>query len=138
MEIVPVIFSRNGSLFSALIRLFTWSRWSHCGIIHGDKVIEATFWHGVVATPLHEFQRRYKTWSIQSMPTPDSTSAIKLAMAELGKPYDKTAIISLVLRRRWQQADSWFCSELLAHASGMYRRERLSRVTPEHIWMICK
>lgn len=36
--------------------------------------------------------------------------------AQVGKPYDRTALIGLALDRDWHQADSWFCSELMAAA----------------------
>lgn len=36
--------------------------------------------------------------------------------AQLGKPYDITAIAGLALNRSWREADSWFCSELVAAA----------------------
>lgn len=36
--------------------------------------------------------------------------------AQVGKPYDRTALVGLALDRDWHQADSWFCSELMAAA----------------------
>jgi hypothetical protein len=36
--------------------------------------------------------------------------------SQLGKPYDKTAILAFVAARDWQEKDSWFCSELQAAA----------------------
>jgi hypothetical protein len=36
--------------------------------------------------------------------------------AQLGKPYDVSAIAGLALDRDWRLADSWFCSELVAAA----------------------
>lgn len=36
--------------------------------------------------------------------------------AQIGKPYDSTALVGLALDRDWHQADSWFCSELQAAA----------------------
>lgn len=36
--------------------------------------------------------------------------------AQLGKPYDMTAIAGLALNRDWREPDSWFCSELQAAA----------------------
>src|SRR5882757_4649204 len=34
--------------------------------------------------------------------------------AQLGKPYDLTAVEAFPLGRDWQEPDSWFCSELVA------------------------
>lgn len=36
--------------------------------------------------------------------------------AQVGKPYDVSAIAAFVARRDWQERDSWFCSELQAAA----------------------
>jgi hypothetical protein len=36
------------------------------------------------------------------------------AMAQVGKPYDNTAIEAFVFGRDWRQDDAWFCSELAA------------------------
>lgn len=36
--------------------------------------------------------------------------------AQVGKPYDVTAIAAFVAGRDWQEPDSWFCSELQAAA----------------------
>lgn len=44
--------------------------------------------------------------------------------AQIGKPYDKPAILGFVFGRNWAQPDSWFCSELIAAAliaSGIIR-----------------
>lgn len=36
--------------------------------------------------------------------------------AQVGKPYDITALAGLAFNRDWHRADSWFCSELMAAA----------------------
>lgn len=36
--------------------------------------------------------------------------------AQVGKPYDTTAIAGLALDRDWRETDSWFCSELMTAA----------------------
>ena len=38
------------------------------------------------------------------------------AMAQIGKPYDVTAIAGFVAGRNWREDDAWFCSELAAAA----------------------
>jgi len=50
-------------------------------------------------------------------------------------------VFGLALRRSWQDKRAWFCSELVAWAaaeagSPWFRRERIGRVTPEHLWML--
>lgn len=47
--------------------------------------------------------------------TPDQEDAWwAFLRAQVGKPYDVTAIAGLALNRDWRAADSWFCSELMA------------------------
>lgn len=48
----------------------------------------------------------------------DNTDGRFLAFlqAQVGKPYDVTAIAGLALDRNWREDDSWFCSELMAAA----------------------
>lgn len=36
--------------------------------------------------------------------------------AQIGKPYDRTAIVAFAVDRDWREDDSWFCSELQAAA----------------------
>lgn len=131
---MKVIFGRNNLPFSWLIRAFTWSRWSHCGILDGDKVIEATALHGVVVTPLHEFIARYNRYSIADMLVSDDSEAINRALSQVGKRYDFSAIFGILLRSGWNSDSAWFCSELVAHAADTYRADRISRITPEMIW----
>jgi uncharacterized protein YycO len=140
MKTAGVIFGRSMHPFSLLIRLFTWSRWSHCGIIDstGKNVIEATAKHGVIVTPLPEFKKRYKKYAVVKLPTADGLDPQSLAMQEIGKPYDFLALLSIVIRRDWESPSRWFCSELIAHSTGMFRRDRVSRVTPEDLWRISR
>ena len=137
MEHITVIYSRNWHPFSLLIRLFTWSRWSHCGVIMPDgTVIESVGNIGVIATPLAEFQDRHTEFHIARIPCKDRHYAFRFLRQQLGKPYDLTAVISIALRRDWQETDSWFCSELVARATGLFRHDYIKRITPECLWRI--
>lgn len=60
---------------------------------------------------------------------------------QIGKPYDKTAIIAFALDRDWREQDSWFCSELIAAAlevSGLCPKLYLadSKITPGHLALV--
>ena len=140
MKTVKVIFGRNNLPFSWIIRLFTWSRWSHCGVIDstGVNVIEATAKHGVAVSTLSGFKHRYKKHAIVELPVLNGVDAHSLLRQEIGKSYDWLAIISLVVKRDWEQPDKWFCSELIAHAIGIFRRDRVGRITPEDLWRISR
>lgn len=83
MNTMKVIFARNNKPISLLIRLVTWSRWSHCAVVDGNFVIEARGGCGVVITPLTEFKKRYTDYAFADMPVIDSESeAVARAAAE--------------------------------------------------------
>lgn len=131
-----VIFGRSRTLSSFAIRLFTWSRWSHVGVVDGDNVIEATLKRGVSVTTLDEFKSRYHRTQIAEIP---SCEGWRERLREcIGDGYDWRGIFSLVFRSKWDDRGKWFCSELVAYASGVVRGGRVSRVTPEHVWMISR
>lgn len=137
MEHIRVIFGRSRHPFSYAIRLFTWSHWSHIGVIMpDDTVIEAKGGEGVVVTPLDTFKARYPEWREAKSPVKSRREAFKFLRDQVGKPYDFTAVISMPLRRNWQETDSWFCSELVATAQQLYRQEYIKRITPEDNWRL--
>lgn len=53
-----------------------------------------------------------------SLPCSDEMSSAYhgFLWAQIGKPYDHTAIMAFVAGRNWQDPDAWFCSELKAGA----------------------
>jgi uncharacterized protein YycO len=63
--------------------------------------------------------------------------------AQVGKPYDLTAIYAFAAGRDWRAADSWFCSELVA--AGMEESGFLAfplcvpsnKITPPDLLLIC-
>lgn len=66
---------------------------------------------------------------------------IAAAESQIGRRYDWAGALGLALRRGWQDRRAWFCSELVAWAadaagSPWFRRNRIGRVTPEHLWML--
>lgn len=132
---IKVIFGRNHLPFSWLIRIFTWSRWSHCGIVVGNMVFEATATKGVVITPIDDFIKRYNDHAFADVVVIDSVAdAYDRLAVEVGKPYDFSAVFGILFRTGWDDNSKWFCSELVAKVVGTYRTDSLSRITPEMIW----
>lgn len=138
-----VIFCRKATLGSWLIRAFTWSRWSHCMIVDGSTVIDATFTHGGVRrrallAAVAETSAREEV----DIPLTDDQqfAALSWLAAQVGKPYDWTAIAGLLFRQSWAEPDAWFCSELLEaalRAAGRPRfRDDISRITPRDSWAV--
>lgn len=115
MEKVQAIFSRNRTVFSYGIRAFSgMSKYSHCGLILPDNtIIESTFQKGVQRCPFENFMLRATKAEVVTYSVPDPDACYRYAMLQLGKAYDKTAILGFPLGRDWQQDTDWFCSELL-------------------------
>lgn len=62
-------------------------------------------------------------------------------LAQVGKPYDATAIAGVALNRDWREPDSWMCSELAAAAleqSGWLSRlsTQDNHVSPRDLLMV--
>ncbi len=163
MNAIPVIFAKGYHPISLGIRLLTYSEWSHCAILHygpltvhgqqydGEKVIEALGGAGVVVTPMSDFVARYLDYEIAMLPVIDSpAAAYDRAIAQIGKRYDSAALWAIPLElllsipplnllspalrlADWNDPDAWFCSELLAHAAGIYRERLARRITPSRI-----
>lgn len=134
-----LIFAKNRSIASYVIRLFTWSRWHHVGVISNDGkyVIESTSKDGVSKVSITDFNARYDVTRIAEINC-DTDKAQSFLLSQLGKKYDWRAILSIVLHCNLSDKNKWFCSELVAAASGIFREERGARITPEHLWAISK
>jgi uncharacterized protein YycO len=67
---------------------------------------------------------------------------LAFARGQLGKPYDTTAIVAFVAGRNWQEADSWYCSELACAAlvaAGYFLHSLAtppSGVTPDGLYLV--
>jgi uncharacterized protein YycO len=136
-----VLLCRSPRLGSWLIRLLTWSDWSHSGIVvGGDQVIEAT-WPRVRITPLAEVLAAHPIYEVVDLPCPDPGAALHAALGQVGKPYDVKALFGFLVHRDWQEEGHWFCSELVAWCAQQggarwFRPEALRRVVPQHLWMV--
>jgi uncharacterized protein YycO len=133
MAKVKLRFTKNSSVVSKLIRLFTWSEFSHVEFVLNEGLLGAQV-DGVKIRPFDyakcEYVYRYVDCTI-----PQYNLVIDYATKQIGKPYDFTGIINLALHRNWREKDSWFCSELVAasfEAAGIYLiRDDVTRITPQ-------
>lgn len=141
MQTVRILFTRSWLPGSWLIRAITWSRWSHCALVVGDEVIESAMFAGVRRRPLVDLIEGSSAYSIVELPVRDADAVIRAAESQIGRRYDWAGVFGLALRGGWQDRRAWFCSELVAWAadaagSPWFRRNRIGRVTPEHLWML--
>ena len=67
---MKIILGRRTSFSSFVIRLFTWSKWSHVAIILEDDytTIEATASLGVVKSNMNKFKKRYPDYVVMDIP----------------------------------------------------------------------
>lgn len=145
---VQAIFSRNRTVFSLGIRIFSsrygilpkLSEYSHCALILPDNtIIESTFKTGVHHCTFENFMTRATKVEVVTYDIPDANTCYTYAMQQLGKPYDKTAVIGMPLNRDWQQDTDWFCSELLLAClvkGGKVLTKSYHNMTPEDAYVL--
>lgn len=136
-----VFSTKNWNPFSWVIKIFTWSKWSHVGLVDGDYVIEATALNGVRRVPLEVALEGVSKYEFVTLPSKNPSAIIEAAKTQIGKKYDFLAIIGIGLKRDWQETDKWVCSELIAWAAkeaedNLFRHDRINRITQEHLWML--
>lgn len=122
---------------SPLIRLVTWSRFSHCDLVtQVGTLIGAVAFGGVKEYPLEERLAEATYWQRFEVDV-DASAVEAAARSQLGKGYDWYACIGIALHRDWRSDDDWFCSEFLAWCFERAGRPLvnpmvyLNRVTPE-------
>jgi uncharacterized protein YycO len=129
---------------SKIIRLMTWSRFSHVVLIAPDRTsyIESTHGFGVREMPIDKFFEREGV-EIGTIEHPDPEAVWELAKKEIGKPYDTMYIYGWLFRRNWQDDEQWACCELipvLAAKTGhpIFRCEECIKISPQLLYMISK
>lgn len=141
MAVLQLLFSTTRKPFSGLIRMATWSRWSHVALVTEAHVIEAVALGGVRQVATAYAIQHTSDYCLVDLPVRNAQAIIDAARSQIGKPYDWTAVAGLGFHRDWQEEGSWFCSELIAWAAAQagepwFRQEALHRVTPQHLWML--
>ena len=111
---IQLQFSTQRAFSSACIRWFTDSPVSHVDVVMPDGSLLGSLSDGGVQIRPSE----YANWSkvIVAEVDADFDAIWTFLKAQIGKPYDRTAIVSFALSRNWREDDSWFCSELVAAA----------------------
>jgi len=138
------ILCTRSAVSSYLLRFVLFSRWSHSAVLDDETglVYEATAKHGFRRRPAADFFADYPKHEIRTIPVApvNTVSARRWLDAQIGKPYDWTAIAGFVVRYftgdMWHDADSWFCSEVTETFRSRYAIPRFRagawRITPGH------
>ena len=137
---VWLIFTRNHSPTSLLVRAFCWSAWSHVGIVVGDDVLQVTPAGGVHLAPLRAVKAGASRWEMARLAFASPEKVTAIACSQIGKRYDWRGVFGLWMRRKLQREDRWFCSELIAWAADVAGepvfRARPWRITPRDLYMV--
>lgn len=128
-----LVFGRNSSLISRIIRLRTGSKWSHVAILDtdGNHVIEARGNHGVERNTMSHFLTRYRVVDFRYMP-----GDMDKARSYIGRPYDEKGIIGILFRTYDHCELGIHCSELTALASSTIPDEFAHTLTPDLIYRL--
>lgn len=105
-------FSTDNDIGSFLIRFGTRSDWSHVDAVLPDgSLLGALPQDGVQIRPPN-YAPLTASLTV-SLDTDCETQFYEILKSQIGKPYDWRAVVSFAFGDRdWQEADSWFCSEL--------------------------
>jgi hypothetical protein len=142
---LSLIFSRSRNPGSMLIRAWPPAGpWSHCGVIVGDAVIEATMLAGVQSTPLAEFIDRASLWDIIDLWCMRPEAGEKWALSRIGARYDWGGAAGIVLREPdlSEDVDAEYCSMMICRATRkagnpiLKPRALPHGVTPNSAWAL--
>lgn len=131
---------------SPLIRLWTWSRCSHCEFEFSDglQIVAAMEAGRVIATRNRKYRWEYN----YELPITEEQEAKVRAWAEsqLGKPYDYTALAPLNVliprtKKQWKDDSMWMCSEFCAYGLELvgieHFPENYKKITPGDLMKAC-
>jgi uncharacterized protein YycO len=112
-------FVEDSSITSRAIKFFSHGNWSHVDVMFttllGGKRLVGARINGGVMTRMWDY-KKFSKQMIITVPVSDEawSKALNFLNAQIGKPYDWTAIAAFAFNRDWRETDSWFCSELAA------------------------
>lgn len=143
-EKLTLVFTNSHKPLAPIINLVTWSSFSHVAILSTDMltVVHSTLGGGgVKEIPVSELLDASKDFTFIEFSVNDAEAILAAARSQIGKPYDWTALVGIPFHRDWQEADSWFCSELVAWAfqeggTPLFLSEEVHRIVPRHLYML--
>jgi uncharacterized protein YycO len=138
---ITLIFSSKNSIGSRIIRLFTWSRWSHVALLCPDNTVIESTAPRVRRVNLADFVANSKEYAIVQLLELDPNPLIYLVSTQLGKKYDYLGALGIGFHRNWQDDSKWICSELIAWGLDkighpVFRSEEINKVTPGDFWKL--
>lgn len=139
---VSLLFSKRAIIGSWLIRVFTWSQFSHVEIVTDDAtLIGANIPEGVEEIDIqHRLNLCSEAWMVD-IPCEQADVVVAWARAQVGKKYDYVGLMNFLIHTDVSDNDKWFCSELVSGAfeaagTPLFRTGTTHRITPQQVWML--
>lgn len=134
-----ILFSTSPDKLSTIIRLTTWSEWSHCELMRDDGLLlGADYPQGVDYFSFENRLRLATKWAIAEVAGANEARVWAFAREQLGKPYDLRGALGIPFRSNWNDPARWWCSELVAasflHAGVVLADVDRSRITQQDLW----
>jgi hypothetical protein len=112
--VIRLQFCTEGGAVHWGIRQFTRAWCSHVDVVMPDGSLLGAHNIGGVQIRPADYAKFTKVLRVDLPASDEVTEAFyAFVTAQVGKPYDRTAIAAFVTRRDWQSDDAWFCSELV-------------------------
>lgn len=119
MASIVMQFSGNSSISSRLIQWFGKGKYSHVdsvlvdGTLLGARSTSIAGYSSGVQIRDANYQKKSKLKRV-SIPCTEKQQKLyyDFVLSQVGKPYDRIAIIAFITGSTWSEEDSWFCSEL--------------------------
>jgi uncharacterized protein YycO len=111
---IIVRFVRGNSIPARAIQMFTWGYWNHVELYTKTGYLGAQPEGGYQIRPYNYTKFDKEIFRGIELDAAKEANFWQWQYAQIGKPYDWTAILGLVAHRDWQEDDQWFCSEAVA------------------------
>lgn len=136
--LLKVGFGRNWKPISLGIQIKSACMWSHVVIVMpGDlEVAEARGGHGVIKTPIKDFEARYTSFAYRYIFCLDVEEAYRRIEASMGETYDNHAFFGFLFWAKWDNVKGKQCAELTGYAQQVHSPSFLSRLLPKDIWKV--
>lgn len=149
MSAIILQFVGNESIGSELIEWFDHGKFSHVDSVlpdgtllgaRSDNVFDVPT--GVQIRPASYIAKDRVLRVALETTQPTVDAYYDFVREQIGKPYDKTAIVGFIAGRNWMEEDSWFCSELCAYAlvkSGYLHplSAPANKIAPDSLLLVC-
>ena len=118
MSHLSLLFTRNNSLTSRLVRFFTRSHWSHVDIYdpYTGTVIGSAPGEGVREVPVNHILQQSTDYLLITYDNLLADRALAYARSKTGAGYDWLACLGFVTKAMLDNPTRYFCSELVSKA----------------------